>query len=100
MPNEPPVTRTTQPWKRPIGRESHGTIKASSAAATLPVASGHTACDPSSAQFDPRYRALARRPRREEVLEAYDIGRQLGQRLEDVTFEKARDALPAWARAK
>jgi putative pyruvate formate lyase activating enzyme len=47
------------------------------------------ACNPASAQFDPRYRALARRPRDDEIEEAYACARQLRLRFEDVTFEKA-----------
>ncbi len=46
------------------------------------------ACDPGSPQFDERYRSMARRPRREEVLEAYAYAGSLGLRFEDVTFER------------
>jgi len=55
------------------------------------------ACDPTSPRFDPRYRSMARRPYVEEILEAYETARRLGLRFEEITFEKARVVLPAWA---
>jgi len=56
-------------------------------------------CNPRSLDFDPRYRSLARRPYEREILEAYEYARDLGLRFEEVTFEKARVAVPEWARA-
>jgi putative pyruvate formate lyase activating enzyme len=47
------------------------------------------ACDPHSSQFDRRYRALARRPHADEILEAYDYAKGLGLRFEEVTLEKS-----------
>jgi putative pyruvate formate lyase activating enzyme len=47
------------------------------------------ACDPCSSRFDPRYRALARRPRTEEIEEAYACARDLGLRFEETTSERA-----------
>ena len=52
------------------------------------------ACDPGSGRFDVRYRQLARRPRSDEVREAYDCARSLGLRWEDVTLEKASAGAP------
>ena len=46
-------------------------------------------CDPASPDFDPRYRSLARRPRADEILEAYECARKLGLRFEEVTLEKS-----------
>ena len=46
------------------------------------------ACDPSSLQFDPRYKPMARRPYVEEILEAYECARDLGLQWEEVTLEK------------
>lgn len=57
------------------------------------------ACDPGSAQYDPRYASLARRPDWREIREAYDIARGLGLRFEDITFEKAVRSPPEWALA-
>jgi len=47
------------------------------------------ACDPRSPQFDSRYQVLSRRPRADEILEAYGCARGLGLRFEAVTQEKA-----------
>ncbi len=54
------------------------------------------ACDPCSAQFDERYRQLARRPYAAEVLESYEYAKGLGLRFEEVTFEKTTMGLADW----
>jgi putative pyruvate formate lyase activating enzyme len=45
-------------------------------------------CDPCSPKFDPKYRALARRPMREEVLQAFRYARGLGLRFQALSYEK------------
>ena len=47
------------------------------------------ACDRFSPAYDDRYRALARRPKAEEILEAYAYARDLGLRFEDLSYEKS-----------
>ncbi|MER3601980.1 MAG: hypothetical protein C4339_04585 [Nitrososphaerota archaeon] len=44
-------------------------------------------CDPRSPKFDPRYAPMARRPSRDEILEAYRYARQLGLIFEALSFE-------------
>ena len=46
------------------------------------------ACDPYSSQFDPKYRALARRPYVDEIREAYECAKGLGLRFEETTLER------------
>jgi putative pyruvate formate lyase activating enzyme len=46
------------------------------------------ACDRSSPAYDDRYRALSRRPRAEEILEAYACALDLGLRFEELSYEK------------
>jgi putative pyruvate formate lyase activating enzyme len=45
-------------------------------------------CDPHSPKFDPKYRPLARRPTREEILQAFQYARRLGLRFETLSFER------------
>ncbi len=47
-------------------------------------------CDPGNAKYDPRYAALARRPRRAEISEACAHAKRLGVRFEALTHEKQR----------
>ncbi len=54
------------------------------------------ACDPHSPAYDPRYRAMARRPYARELREAYAAARELGLRFEAVSFERDKGE-PAWA---
>ena len=51
------------------------------------------ACDPRSPQFEERYRPMARRPSRGEILEAYAYAGELGLRFEDMTFERSTTLL-------
>ncbi len=53
------------------------------------------ACDRFSAAYDDRYRALARRPSTEEILDAYAYARELGLRFEDLSYEKNVTGLQA-----
>ncbi len=45
--------------------------------------------DPLSPEFDPRYSEIARRPTREEILEAYRYARRLGLAFESISLEKS-----------
>jgi putative pyruvate formate lyase activating enzyme len=45
-------------------------------------------CDPHSPRFDPKYRELARRPTRAEILEAFRYAKELGLRFEALSYEK------------
>jgi putative pyruvate formate lyase activating enzyme len=45
-------------------------------------------CDPASEKYDPRYAAIARRPRRAEFEAACAYARRLGVKFEALTFEK------------
>jgi putative pyruvate formate lyase activating enzyme len=52
-------------------------------------------CDPADAKFKERYRAIARRPRREEVVQAYRYARGLGLRFEALSYERNTTGLRA-----
>ena len=52
-----------------------------------------TFCDPQSAKFNPKYRDLARRATRDEILRAYGLGKALGIRFEALSFEKNTSGL-------
>ncbi|GBC71285.1 hypothetical protein HRbin02_01065 [Candidatus Calditenuaceae archaeon HR02] len=45
--------------------------------------------DPLSPEFDPRYSEIARRPTKEEILEAYRYARDLGLPFESISLEKS-----------
>ena len=45
-------------------------------------------CDPGDAKFKERYAPIARRPQRDEVLQAYRYARDLGLRFESLSWEK------------
>jgi putative pyruvate formate lyase activating enzyme len=47
-----------------------------------------TFCDPASVKFNEKYRDLARRPKRDEILQAYRYGKELGIRFESLSYEK------------
>ena len=47
-----------------------------------------TFCDPASPRFSPKYRDLARRATRDEILQAFHYGRELGIRFESLSYEK------------
>ncbi|HLE67581.1 MAG TPA: hypothetical protein VI730_10565, partial [Burkholderiales bacterium] len=50
-------------------------------------------CDPSDPKFMERYRPLARRPRREEILAAFRHAKQRGIRFEDLSYERNQTGL-------
>ncbi len=52
-----------------------------------------SACNPRSPDFDPKYASMARRPRADEIREAYAYARERGLRFEEVTFEKTARGL-------
>jgi putative pyruvate formate lyase activating enzyme len=52
-------------------------------------------CDPDDAKFKERYRPIARRPRRAEVVQAYRYARSLGLRFESLSYEKNTTGLHA-----
>ena len=52
-------------------------------------------CDPADAKFKERYRAIARRPRRDEVVEAFRYARRLGLRFESLSYERNTTGLRA-----
>ena len=45
-------------------------------------------CDPGNEKFMERYRPLARRPRREEILAAFRHARERGLRFESLSYER------------
>ena len=52
-------------------------------------------CDPGDPKFKDRYRPIARRPRRDEVVQAYRYARDLGLRFESLSYEKNTTGLRA-----
>jgi putative pyruvate formate lyase activating enzyme len=50
-------------------------------------------CDPANPKFNEKYRPLARRARREEILGAYRYGRELGIRFTALSYEKNQTGL-------
>jgi len=50
-------------------------------------------CDPESAKFKERYIPIARRPRRDEIQQAYRYARDLGLRFESLSWEKSTTGL-------
>jgi len=52
-------------------------------------------CDPRDARYDLRYATIARRPRREEIQQAYRCARDLGLRFESLSYEKNTTGLRA-----
>jgi len=47
-----------------------------------------TFCDPASPKFNPKHGDLARRATRDEILQAYRYGKELGVRFESLSYEK------------
>jgi len=47
-----------------------------------------TFCDPASPKYNAKYHELARRAARDEILQAYRYGKELGIRFEALSFEK------------
>ncbi|MBI4207135.1 MAG: radical SAM protein [Betaproteobacteria bacterium] len=47
-----------------------------------------TFCDPASPKFSPKYRDLARRASRDEILRSFRYGKELGIRFESLSYEK------------
>jgi putative pyruvate formate lyase activating enzyme len=45
-------------------------------------------CDPDDPKFKDRYRPIARRPRRDEILQAYRYANELGVRFQSLSWEK------------
>jgi putative pyruvate formate lyase activating enzyme len=45
-------------------------------------------CDPDDPKFKERYARIARRPRRDEIRQAYRYARDLGLRFESLSWEK------------
>ena len=45
-------------------------------------------CDPGHPKFNNKYRDLARRAMREEILQAFRYGKELGIRFESLSYEK------------
>jgi putative pyruvate formate lyase activating enzyme len=52
-------------------------------------------CDPHDARYDLRYVPIARRPRRQEIQQAYRCARDLGLRFESLSYEKNTTGLRA-----
>jgi len=50
-------------------------------------------CDPASAKFVERYRPLARRPRRNEILDAFRHAKARGLRFESMSYERNRSGI-------
>jgi putative pyruvate formate lyase activating enzyme len=45
-------------------------------------------CEPCSPKYDPKYAEIARRPTRQEVLQAFSYAKDLGLRFEALSYEK------------
>ena len=52
-------------------------------------------CDPTNEKFKDRYRSIARRPSRSEVVQAYRYARDCGLRFESLSYEKNTTGLRA-----